>query len=155
LGKRIFRQRTEDIDDQIATGGKNGVQFEYLLINKLLYSSLPCMIGGYPGENDVLGIYYPSGTGHECICSGAQEIYEYGEYTYTVYKLPSIAGGILSQSNYAVFIDSSIYLYMNWGKTGGISNQWDNCSLPTGHSTDFVINTNYQFFQTILYNIYH
>lgn len=140
---------SESIDDQIATGGKNGVQYEYLLVNELLYNQRPCMIGAYSTENDVLGVYSPSGTGHEWVCSGAQVIYEYAEYTETIYKF---GGAVASKQNYPVFQDSTTYLYMSWGLGFAIDNGWFNCGIPGGYSQ--MGTTNYQYFQTVLYDIY-
>jgi hypothetical protein len=140
--------RTETISDQILTGAKNGVSYASLLMNEITANQRPCMIGGNSDENSFLGIYWPAGSAHEWVCDGYFLSRTYIYFTETVYgptpNTPPVTYNSYSQSDIN-------YLHLNWGWDGG-DNGWFDCS--TNYTQADPSQANYQYFQTIIYNIH-
>ena len=156
--------RSETISDQILSGGKNGVSYQNLLFNEVYVNNRPCMITGSSGQNDILGVYVPfEGSGrHSWVCDGIDLWLYEEEITWTDYKSPSQGGGIASTSTETLILSSAYYFSMNWGENGGLGNGFyinpstniPSYSATTGYSTSPSDKLNYQYFQTIVYNIF-
>ena len=108
------------------------------------------MVGGYPSENNDVLFYIPTGTGHEWVCDGSNVSTYYSGYTNT-YK--SFYGVITTQTIYTNVQTYSL-LHMNWGWDGQYedNNGWYNAAVDYANSDP--TQPDYQYFQTIIYNIY-
>lgn len=148
--------RSESITNQELTGANNGTYFTGLLTNEV-QAGRPCMVSAFPSETNVVLAIFPSGTGHSWVCDGSTV----GNYFTGVVNTYQTVFGVDDTTTYTDSVYSGVYqtnwLHMNWGwglgnKQGGISNDgWYNCLGSYSTAYD---GTDYQYFQTIIYNIH-
>lgn len=145
---------------QIFTGAKNGLSYTGLLLNEISIYNRPCIISGYSAIHSIFDLVsWPNNKdGHTWVCDGVNEMLIQDYLQYTQYGLN---GQIISV--YKLYQDQPHpimgYLHMNWGwggvdQNGNIltNNGWYNYSI--NYTQPSSSSPNYQYFQTVFYNIH-
>ncbi len=153
-------ERTTSIVGQVLSGNDmNGICYNDFLINEIQNNNRPCMIGSYPSRDETvifwIDIFNPSGDAHEWVCDGSNVSTYYSGYINT-YK--DFWGNITTQTIYTSSATISL-LHMNWGWDGKDyylnilpNNGWYDCSVNYTQASS--VSPNFQYFQTIVYNIH-
>ena len=154
----------EDIQAVFNTFGFSGVQYagdysrvQYfsgpqddnygtLITNEVQNNKRPCIISGFTDENDILGVFSVSGSGHTWVCDGS-DVTTYSMGTLNTYK--TFYGVIYTQTLYTSQIVTS-YVHMNWGYDG-LNDLWYNADVNYTQQTSSA--ENFKYFQLIDYNI--
>lgn len=151
--------RTISIANQFFSGAVNGTSYAGLLTNDIQNNNRPCIVSGYTDETG-WPFQWPIGDGHTWVCDGSDKLTFYSGTIDTYYY----RGQTTIQNNVGI-VGSWSMLHMNWGwgqtLQGGLGNNgWYNCNIdyttsPTNptYSNPTGIGANYQYFQTIIYNI--
>lgn len=158
--------QTETISDQIIYGDAEGTTYSSLLVNEILNNHRPCLVSGYPDKGNLSFALYPfgflisdpSGTGHTWVCDGVQQ---YNLQIILTTTTETDAAMIEPDVNVTIINSSMTFLHMNWGQGGTddidngnypYNNGWYDCNINYTQADPG--QPNYQYFQTITYNIH-
>lgn len=146
--------RTTSLVGQQISGSYNGTDYAGFLYNEISQNNRPCMVGGYDNTNTILFVTWPTGNAHEWVCDGTQQIVTHQNITVDVYTVYQSG----NTSNYSYNTTRTLdqkYLHMNWGWGPYVviaNNGWYDCSI--NYTTAGSNQNNYQYFQTIIYDIH-
>jgi hypothetical protein len=153
--------RSETISDQSLYGRKNGTSYAGLLVDEISTNRRPCIVSGYSGINKpwyMAGIVeVPNGDGHSWVCDGLQQFWS-APYVGTACMYSDRGLVITKNYPYGTFVAQG-FLHMNWGwglnaQGGSNGDGWYDYSVNYTMSPHYPTPVDFQYFQTIIYNIH-